>query len=164
MQRDLLSMGSDILRSERFGKAHSIPHHFDVDVASHSLNTAGCALAMSRCLNKLGTSVSEEDAVRVSLLHDIGMTEDDVFESIPKIKAHTHPVESARISREEFGANDAMLDAILFHMWPIGLIPPHHLLGWILWAADKLSFLQETGNYAARTIAHRLAEARSDKE
>ncbi|MDO4798255.1 MAG: HD domain-containing protein [Coriobacteriales bacterium] len=161
MQADLLRMGSDIVRSKRFGKARSIPHHFDVDVASHSLNAARRALALCRWLNRHGASLSEEDAVRVSLLHDLGMTNDDVFQSHPKIKAHTHPVESALIAREEFGANDVMLDAILFHMWPIGHVPPHHLLGWILWAADKLSFIQESGNYTARVLAHRMAQARS---
>lgn len=149
---DLLDIGADIMESERFRKAHAIPHHFDVDVAAHSVDAAKCAMDICSWLNRRGIPVDVEDVVRASLLHDIGMTEDDVFESQPSEKAHTHPVEGARIARSEYGANDAQLDAILFHMWPIGFVPPHHLPGWILVVADKLSSIQETGGYAARSI------------
>lgn len=152
MEPDLLAIGDDIMTSERFRKARTIPHHFDVDVAAHSVDAAKCAMDICRWLNRRGVPVNVEDVVRASLLHDIGMTEDDVFESQPSEKAYTHPVEGARIARNEYGANDAQLDAILFHMWPIGFVPPHHLPGWILVAADKLSSVQETGDYAVRSI------------
>lgn len=149
---DLLDIGADIMESERFRKAHAIPHHFDFDVAAHSMDAAKCAMDICHWLNRHGISVNVEDVVRASLLHDIGMTEDDVFQSLPSEKAYTHPVEGARIAHDEYGANEAQLDAILFHMWPIGFVPPHHLPGWILVAADKLSSIQETGDYAARSI------------
>lgn len=145
-------MGGDIIESERFKKARHIPHHFDYDVAAHSLDAAECALAICRWVNRRGGSVSEEDVVRASLLHDIGMTEDEVFESLPSEKAYTHPQEGVRIAGEEYGANDVQLDAIQYHMWPIGRVTPHHLPGWILVAADKWSSIRETGSFATRSV------------
>ena len=156
MEADLLQMGGDIIESERFEKARTIPHHFDYDVAAHSLDAARCALGICRLLNRHGASVSERDVVRASLLHDIGMTVDEVFESPPSEKAYTHPQEGVRIARSEFGANDIQLDAIQYHMWPIGHIAPHHPPGWILVAADKWSSILETGSYAKRSIAKPL--------
>lgn len=159
----LVRIGGDIIESERFKKAYGIPHHFDYSVAEHSLDAAACAAAICRRLNRCGLSISEEDVVRASLLHDIGMTQDEIFESLPSEKAYTHPVEGARIAREEFGANDDQLDAILFHMWPIGRTAPHHVPGWILVAADKLSSMQETGTYAVRSIRQRISKKRGSK-
>lgn len=148
------------MASERFIKARGIPHHFNVSVAAHSVDAAERALDIYRLLTRCGIHANKTDVVRASLLHDIGMTIDEVFQSIPKIKAHTHPVEGARIARDEYDANDNQLDAILFHMWPIGGVSPHSLAGWIILAADKWSFLQETRRCAARTIARRVVRKR----
>ncbi len=151
-KKDILNIGDDIIGSKRFMKAKATPHHFDYSVAAHSLDAAECALGICRWLKRRGVSVSEDDVVRTSLLHDIGMTEDDVFQSKPSEKAYTHPTEGARIAREEFGADDIQSDAILYHMWPIGHIAPHHALGWILVAADKWSSIREACSYATRSI------------
>ena len=149
-------IGGDIIGSERFDKARTIPHHFDYDVAAHSIDAAQCALSICRLLERCGISVDEADCVRASLLHDLGMTEDEVFASPAHEKAYTHPVEAARIARDEFDATDVQLDAIAHHMWPIGHITPHHLAGWVLVAADKVSSVRETGDFTARAIKDRL--------
>ncbi len=156
VSEDILDVGGDIIDSERFEKARSIPHHFDYDVAAHSLDAAECALLICRILKRLNIPVEQEDAIRASLLHDLGMTEDEVFLSPPSEKAYTHPEEGARIATEEYGANEVQIDAILHHMWPIGHIIPHHTSGWILVAADKMSSIRETGSYAARQIAQTM--------
>lgn len=162
-EKDIRAIGAKILASKRFGKARTVPHHFDYDVAAHSLDATECALTICRWLNCHGANVCEKDVVEAALLHDIGMTEDEVFQSPPSEKAYTHPVESARIAREEYGANNVELDAILYHMWPIGHTPPHHLVGWILVAADKWSSIRETNDYAIRAIARRFARTRSSR-
>ena len=83
--------------------------------------------------------------VRASLLHDIGMTEDDVFLSPSYKKARSHPREGARIAREEFGANRLQVEAIQSHMWPVWrAVPPRTMEGWIVSAADKCCSVHET--------------------
>ena len=157
-QTSVVQLGQDIIGSGRFWKAMDVPHHFGVSIADHSLRCARYALAISRWLEEHGVSLSEEDAVRASLLHDMGMTEDEVFESPSRVKAYTHPREGARIATEEYGANDAIVDAIRRHMWPIGHVFPRHLVGWVVVAADKCSSIAETHEYVstmAKTLRRR---------
>lgn len=151
---DVARMGGDIVSSERFTKAESVPHHHvNGNIAIHSVETAGYALRLTRWLNRHGQNLDERDVVRASLLHDIGMTEDDVFLSPSSEKANTHPVESARIAAEEFGANDEQVDAILHHMWPVGNNDtPNSATGWVVSAADKICSVHDIAREAARTI------------
>jgi uncharacterized protein len=143
---DLVDLGGDIITSERFDAAIDVPHHSkNGNIAAHSLETAGYALQIARWLNQHGKSINERDVVRASLLHDIGMTEEDIFLSPSSEKGRTHPVEGARIAREEFDANEVQVDAILHHMWPFCcLTPPHDAVGFVVTAADKMCSLVET--------------------
>ena len=144
--KELKRIGGDIISSGRFAKAESVPHHSKTgNIALHSLETAGYALAIARWLGRHGVTVSEVDVVRASLLHDIGMTEDDVFLSPSHKKARSHPREGARIAREEFGASELQAEAILSHMWPVWrAMPPRTMEGWVVSAADKCCSMHET--------------------
>lgn len=160
---DIMELGGDIVRSQRFEKAWNVPHHYEGrSIADHSLETAEYALRIARLLNEHGTPVNVEDAVRASLMHDIGMTVDEVFLSPSYRKAYSHPREGARIAWEEFGANSVQVDAILHHMWPIGFIPPHSLEGWVVVAADKCCSMHESKD-AVGVMACRIARIASGK-
>ena len=152
---DLVDLGGDIIISDRFAAAIDVPHHSkNGNIAAHSLATAGYALLLARWLNRRGASVSEKDVVRASLLHDIGMTEKDVFLSPSSKKGRSHPIEGARIAQEEFGANEEQVDAILHHMWPFCcMTPPHYDVGFVVTAADKMCSLNEVRRRLARTEA-----------
>lgn len=141
---DVARLGGDILDSPRFSKAKDVPHHNEhCNIAIHSVETARYALGMARWLRGRGVNLSELDVVRASLLHDIGMTEDEVFLSPSRQKAFSHPREGARIARDEFEANEVQVDAIRRHMWPIGIVTPHHAVGWVVLMADKYCSIQE---------------------
>lgn len=143
LRREVLTIGDDIVRSERFKKAWHVTHHIHYSVACHSVEVAMYALLLARWLKTRGVSVDERDAVRAALLHDIGMTEDDIHDSPSYRKAFSHPREGHRIARDEFNANLTQLDAIRYHMWPICIKPPRHVIGWIIFTADKLSTYNE---------------------
>lgn len=146
IRKELERYGADIISSDRFAKARQVPHHSRRgNIALHSLETAGYALLLVRWLERHGVTVSERDSVRASLLHDIGMTEDDVFFSPSYKKARSHPREGARIAREEFGADEVQEQAILSHMWPVWrAVPPRSMVGWVVSAADKCCSAHET--------------------
>lgn len=159
--QDVMRIGDDILSSWRFSKAKTVPHHNQhCNIASHSVETAEYALGMARWLRCHKITVTEADVVRASLLHDIGMTEDEVFLSPSRRKAFSHPRESARIAREEFGANETQVDAIRRHMWPIGIVIPHHLTGWVVMAADKYCSICEVKREAGEIALYIRDEAR----
>lgn len=143
----LYELGGDIIRSERFQRAKSVPHHGTTSVAKHSLAVAGHALQLCERAEKIGKKVNTTDAVRAALLHDIGMTDEDVFKRVSFVKAYEHPIRSAEIAKNEFHANDVQVRAIERHMWPVCITPPDSREGWIVLAADKHCALAEvTGN------------------
>ncbi len=152
--KDIMRIGGDIVSSERFAKARSVPHHSkDGNIAVHSMETAGYALLLARWLGEHGVEVSEVDAVRASLLHDIGMTVDEVFLSPSYIKARSHPREGARIAREEYGASEKQVDAVRRHMWPVWhVIPPMSAEGWVVSLADKCCSMHEVGRTTGETV------------
>ena len=159
--QELARLGGDILTSERFAKARRVPHHnAHCNIARHCSETAGYALVFARWLSRHGVETSERDVVRAALLHDIGMTEDAVFLSPSRKKAISHPLEGARIARDEFGANEAQVDAILYHMWPIGFVVPHHTTGWIVLSADKYCSAREVQREGARIVHYINDEVR----
>ncbi|MDO4404010.1 MAG: HD domain-containing protein [Atopobiaceae bacterium] len=151
--KEVAQVGEDIIHSDRFDKAKRVPHHSKSgNIACHSLETATYALGITRWLSSHGVHIDENDVVRASLLHDIGMTEDDVFLSPSRKKAYSHPKEGSRIAAEEFGANSVQLDAIKRHMWPIGIVTPRHATGWVVVAADKLCSMKEVRREAAKKV------------
>ena len=136
-------LGGDILDSERFKIAETVPHHGTTSVARHSMDVARYALTQCLMEKAQGREVNEEDVVRAALLHDIGMTDRGIFRSNPAKKAYSHPLRSAEIAKREFNANRVQIDAILRHMWPIAVTPPKYEEGWILISADKFCSVKE---------------------
>ena len=143
LRRKVRQLGEEVIGSERFRAAREIPHHRGVSVAEHSLNVAKESCRIAEWLERRGVSVSAEDVVRGSLLHDIGMTETPVFRSPSWKKAYSHPDRGAELAREEYRANEVQEDAVRRHMWPICVVPPKHREGWIVLAADKISSAKE---------------------
>ena len=127
--------GGDILESERFMRGWSTVHHRNTNIACHSLAVTERALHLYELGHYPDTEI--RDIVRACLLHDIGMTDAAVHDSVSFLKAYSHPKRSAEIAEKEFGANQIQIDAILHHMWPICVVPPRSSVGWLLLRADK---------------------------
>ena len=138
----IMKDGGDILDSERFRKAKTIPHH-NTNVAEHSLNTSEAALRICVWLKRRGIRVDQGEVIRACLLHDIGMTEEVVHHSVSWKKAYSHPRTGAQIARREYGVKKEQEEAIRRHMWPVCVIPPKNRIGWIVIAADKYSSIKE---------------------
>ena len=43
----------------------------------------------------------------------------------------------------EYDAKEEQINAISRHMWPVCVVPPKHVLGWVVMAADKYASMQE---------------------
>ena len=127
--------GRDILESERFRRAWDTGHHMKTNIARHSLAVTEYALHLYKKGHYPHTDI--RDLVRACLLHDIGMTDEIIHESVSFMKAYSHPRRSAEIAVKEYGANRIQADAILHHMWPICIFPPRTSVGWLLLRADK---------------------------
>ena len=142
-RREALAQWAQIRKSRRFQKAERIRHHKETNVAAHSEETAMYGKRICGWLKKHNIKVNEEDVVQACLLHDIGMTDDDVSESSSWKKAYKHPERGEEIARNEYHANDVQCNAIKRHMWPICIIPPKTIEGWVVIAADKACSIHE---------------------
>lgn len=143
MENKIFEYGKDVLQSKRFQKGFSVRHHLRYNVAQHSIRVAECAYDIALWLQKRGVKVDPEAVVHSALLHDIGMTDDEVRDLPSYKKLFRHPVRSAEILENEYHCSPEELDAVLGHMWPLSGKAPHHLTGWIVIAADKLCSLRE---------------------
>ncbi len=149
-----MALGGDIVTSERFTRAKKVPHHSKSgNIALHSMETAGYALLIADWLEEHGLPVSHTTVVRAALLHDIGMTEPSVFYSPSHKKAFSHPRMSARIAKEEFGADESQVEAIRHHMFPVCSTPPRSPEGWVVSLADKCCSLNEVRKNTGRIVA-----------
>lgn len=152
--QDIMALGGDIVTSERFALAKKVPHHTKSrNIALHSMETAGYALLIADWLEEHGLPVSHTTVVRAALLHDIGMTEPSVFYSPSHKKAFSHPRMSARIAKEEFGADESQVEAIRHHMFPVWSTPPRSVEGWVVSLADKCCSLNEVRKSTGRIVA-----------
>ena len=142
-RREALAEWAEIRKSMRFQKAERIKHHKETNVATHSEETAMYGRRICGWLKKHNVDVNEEDVVQACLLHDIGMTDEDVSGSSSWKKAYKHPERGEEIARKEYHANEVQCDAIKRHMWPICIIPPKSLEGWVVIAADKACSIHE---------------------
>ena len=142
-RREALAEWAEIRKSRRFQKAERIKHHKETNVATHSEETAMYGRRICGWLKKHNVDVNEEDVVQACLLHDIGMTDEDVSGSSSWKKAYKHPERGEEIARKEYHANEVQCDAIKRHMWPICIIPPKSLEGWVVIAADKACSIHE---------------------
>lgn len=142
--------GGDILKSERFQRCGKTAHHKGTNVARHSMEVAEYALYLYGKGNYPDTDV--RDVVRACLLHDIGMSDRDIHESVSFLKAYSHPRRSAEIAGKEFGANEVQVDAILHHMWPICVIPPSSPVGWLVLRADKHCAHRDVADVIRNTV------------
>ena len=137
--------GRDILESERFMQAWQTDHHMRTNIARHSLAVTEYALRLYEHGHYPHTDI--RDVVRACLLHDIGMTDEIIYDSVSFMKAYSHPRRSAEIAVKEYGANRIQVDAILHHMWPICIVPPHTPVGWLLLRADKICSRKDVLRY-----------------
>ena len=55
-----------------------------------------------------------------------------------------HPVTAERNARADFAIDDVVANSIRTHMFPLTPVPPRHVEGWLVTAADKISATAET--------------------
>ncbi len=127
-----LALTGDLLKNELVEGMKQYNHHGTISTHFHSVYVSFTVLKMC---NRLGKEPRE--IVRASLLHDFYLY-DWHTEKHEEMHAWYHPKAAVANIREHIGELTAeQEDMILAHMWPLHLMPPKTLGGWILTAADK---------------------------
>lgn len=130
-------LGGDILESDDFRKIIGQRHHIYSTVGYHSVHVAQKMLMFSRIFG-----FDEEDAVRGSLWHDVGIYDRDSF-GRGMDTAFSHPVRSLMKAEKSGTVNAIQADMIENHMWPVTLHRPKTMEGLMITIADKWCAISE---------------------
>jgi len=140
-----------ILLSDEFQRRKLFLHH-DASVWDHSILVSFKSFLVAKFYN-----VNSYNAAIAGLLHDFypfaWRYSKELEDLDPKYlkryyKKHKSPNEwyafvhgrEAAINAKKFYpnlVNDVILDSIHYHMFPLTLIPPHYIEGWIVTSMDK---------------------------
>ena len=132
---EIREYGQAVLESDAFQACKNIAHHRKTNVAAHELEVAKLALSMAHGLARIGIRADMKTIVEIALCHDLGMIHRKEF--FPYTTAWRHPVESIRTAEQIIPLSWKVKNGILFHMWPLSIIPPLSLEGTLVMWADK---------------------------
>lgn len=117
--------------------------HYDTNCFDHCYNVAFYSYLICKKLNLDYISVS-----RAGMLHDLFLY--DWRKKQPERKrfhGFRHPRIALNNASKLFDLNEKEKDIILKHMWPITIIPPKYIEGYIITLTDKYCALEESYNH-----------------
>ncbi len=83
--------------------------------------------------------------MRAALLHDYFLYDwHEHDDGTHRWHGFRHPATAERNARADFAIDDVVANSIRTHMFPLTPVPPRHVEGWLVTAADKISATTET--------------------
>ncbi len=165
IETDLLSeTAREIYNTDVFRKALKQEHHGHTSVAVHTICVAVICLRIYYFLLEHHIRLNKDNLLKCALMHDLGIIGRYSKYANDVVCCYRHPIDSITTARTVFPElKEAVIDAILHHMFPMTPIPPHHLEGYILIIADKYCASVETAygkdkSPAAVFLRHRRHE------
>ena len=132
---EIQQYGQNILESEAYKACGRVKHHMKTTAAAHEMEVAKLSVKIAHVIAKIGVKTDIQTIVEIALCHDLGMACRHEF--FPYTTAWRHPVESVHIAEKIIPLSWKVRNGILFHMWPLCIIPPLSLEGNIVMWADK---------------------------
>ncbi len=132
----------ELCRQSRLLESHRYMQHGDTSVFRHSVSVAYFSYYLAL---KMNAPVDIHSLIRGALLHDYFLY--DWHEKDASHKWHGfHHAERAceNAMRDIPDLNEIEKDMIKCHMFPLNIIPPKYMEGWILCCADKICSGAET--------------------
>ena len=133
----------DLANHQTVQKMKLYRQHYDTNCFDHCYNVAFYSYLICKKLNLDYISVS-----RAGMLHDLFLY--DWRKKQPEHKrfhGFRHPRIALNNASKLFDLNEKEKDIILKHMWPITIIPPKYIEGYIITLTDKYCALEESYNH-----------------
>ncbi len=141
IDRDFISYAVPIIQSGGLRETCAIRQHGSTTRFSHCVSVAYYSLRVATCLK---IPFKAKSLVTGGLLHDYYFY-DRRSENISQLKnSFIHPKVAAHNAMRDYAVSPEEENIILRHMFPITLIPPEHLEGFIVCVTDKICGLAET--------------------
>ena len=130
---------SDIEKNTEVQKMNNFRHHNRTNRYSHSKSVA----YKSYCLCKK-LKLDFISAARAGMLHDLFLYDSKIGSSAEKgMQLFTHPRLALNNANQLFELNKKEQNIILRHMWPITIIPPKYMEGFVITLMDKYCAIKE---------------------
>jgi len=132
----------EIINNDKFLKLKKFLHHRE-SIYNHSINVSYLTYKISKKIR-----VDYKSATRAALLHDFFLYDwrKEGRENKKKLfhkHGFTHPKTALINSKENFIINKKEADIILKHMFPLTIIPPNSIEGWVVTFVDKYITIKE---------------------
>ena len=149
-EEEFLKIIYPILKNKEFLKRKNYKHHGDTSVYEHSFAVSYYSYIMAKKLHLKKEKVI--NATIAGLLHDFYYKDwTTITEKRPLFKKHgfVHAGEALENSIKHFDylMNKKIENAIQRHMFPINIIPPKYIEGWLVTIADKYVSLDVIKSY-----------------
>lgn len=129
-----------ISESDIYKRMDGQTHHCNITLKTHVLSVMCECQSIAAFLKKHGIKVHEKDLYIAALCHDLGMVDrhDKRVYATHAALALLHGERGVYYAKSILGEDLTEIEAaaIRLHMFPLR-IPPIHIEGWILIAADK---------------------------
>lgn len=146
---EFLSIIQDIINNETVQKMKDFRQHCNTSCFDHCLSVSYNSYLICKRLN-----LDYVSAARAGMLHDLFLYDWRYRENGRKgLHAFTHPRTALENSIKLFDLNKKEKDIILKHMWPITLIPPRYIEGFLLSIVDKYCTLYEATEFMQKRMA-----------
>lgn len=143
-EKEFYNLAEPILRNAEFQRRRTFLHHQD-SVYDHSLRVAWVAYKIAKSISRY-KKINIRNVVVGALLHDFYLVpwREDKNSIIWKKHGFTHGKTASINSYQFFPSlmNTRIENAIRRHMFPLTIIPPRYIEGWIITTADKCVSLE----------------------
>lgn len=137
--KEFYMIAEPILRNKEFQRRKKFLHHYD-SVYNHSLKVAYTAYRIAKVVERY-KKININNVVISALLHDFYTTPWREYKTNSLLKKHgfVHGKIAASNSYMFFPSlmNKRIENAIKRHMFPLTIMPPKYIEGWIITLADK---------------------------
>lgn len=140
MDREVISCLREMIKGSRLSQMLEFYQHGNTECLAHTLGVVYCALDIAK---KLHIDVNKRELIRGGILHDYFLYDWHDGKMERKIHGFTHPSKALKNAEADFNLTSREKDIIKKHMFPLTVIPPLHIEGWLICAADKICACRE---------------------
>lgn len=131
-------------KQSRYSLTKNYYHHGSTTIYQHCRNVAFTSCSIAK---KFKLCVNYEWLIRGALLHDYYFYDWHVREKEHALHGFRHPKTSLINAQQDFQLGEVEKNIILCHMFPLTIVPPMTLEGWIVCIADKICAVREVRGF-----------------
>lgn len=147
--KEYLECVKDILESDGFRQMDNYIQHGDTTTLKHCVAVSYVTYRICRKYH-----LDYRTGARAGLLHDMFLYDWHTHrrETGERFHGFRHPAVALKNAKKYFTLTEKEADIIIKHMWPLTIVPPKTVEGFVVAYADKYCTLMETVSFLRRFV------------